>query len=245
MSPQGPLQVRLPFPRTRKKIAHDFKRVVFNAGNFQKMIDFEEQIQLEDSMGFRGQFDEHRRFQIEMLKSQGLKPNHKFLELGCGPLTAGVPVIGYLEPSGYVGIDIRTSVLNLAWREVAKAGLSAKNPRLICSSTFADDVLRDEKFDFIYSFSVLYHLSDEILERYFAAVAKRLAPNGVCLANINTTIANSKWLEFPFLQRSVETYGQIAARHQLQARSLGEIKDLGFRNPTEEKHNPLLKFTRA
>lgn len=48
-----------------------------------------EKHRLEDSMGFRGQFDEHRRFQIELLKNLGLKPGHQFLELGCGPLTAG------------------------------------------------------------------------------------------------------------------------------------------------------------
>ena len=73
------------------------------------------------------------------LKLQGLRPEHQFLELGCGPLTAGIPLIEYLSPGHYVGVDIRSSVLNLGWREVGKAGLSGKNPRLICSKAFASD----------------------------------------------------------------------------------------------------------
>src|SRR6185312_2619231 len=103
----------MPLSRTREKWIHQAKSLIFERGNFQKMIDLREKHELEDSMGFRGQWDEHRRFQIEMLKRQGLRPEHRFLELGCGPLTVGVPLIQYLEPGHYTGVDIRSSVLNL------------------------------------------------------------------------------------------------------------------------------------
>ena len=207
------------------------------------MIDLREKHELEDSMGFRGQWDSHRQFQIDLLKRLGLTQSHYFLELGCGPLTAGVLVIEYLDTNRYTGVDIRSSVLNLSWREIGKANLSAKNPRLICSKSFGDEtLLPNQKFDFVYSFSVLYHLSDEILDDYFAAVSRRLSNGGKCIANINVHLPSDKWLEFPFIKRSVETYRDFAANHGLSTENLGTTEELGFSGQGTEKHNPLLVF---
>ena len=234
--------MRLPFSRTRAKLVHSIKGIIFDTADLQSMLDLREKHKLEDSMGFRGQWDEHRRFQIEMLKVQGLEAFHDFLEIGCGPLTAGIPLIDYLESDRYTGVDVRSSVLDMSWREVGKAGLSSKNPRLICSSSFASNELGDRRFDYVYSFSVLYHLSDAILDSYFLAVSKRLKPSGVCLANVNTHIPSDKWLEFPFLMRSVETYAALAASHGLETISLGTLQQNGFQNQAMEQLNPLLRF---
>jgi SAM-dependent methyltransferase len=237
------LKLRLPLYRTRQNIAHVIKGFVFDKAGLQKMVDLREKHQLEDSMGFRGQWDSHRQFQIDLLKKQGLSPSHTFLEIGCGPLTAGIPVIEYLDANKYIGVDIRSSVLNMSWREVGKSGLSAKNPRLICSSSFGDDALgQTQTFDFVYSFSVLYHLSDEILNSYFATILRRLSHGGKCIANVNVDLPSDKWLEFPFIKRSVETYQDIAARHGLSTENFGTIESLGFSGPGIEKHNPLLVF---
>ncbi len=234
--------VRLPLSRTRAKLRHALKGFVFDAMNLQSMIDLREKHALEDSMGFRGQWDEHRRFQMEMLKAQGLQPFHRFLEIGCGPLTAGIPLIKYLDPARYTGVDIRSTVLNMSWKEVGRATLSAQNPRLICSSSFAADELSNEQFDFVYSFSVLYHLSDDLLNLYFEAVSKRLKASGVCIANVNTHIPSDKWLQFPFLMRTIEAYASLAANHGLETLPLGTLQENGFRNQAAERLNPLLRF---
>lgn len=195
-------------------------------------------------MGFRGQWDEHRRFQLAFLKEQGLLPTNTLLEIGCGPLTGGVPIIDFLEPGHYVGIDIRSSALDLAWGEVALARLSAKNPRLICSSSFGSTELAAQKFDFMLSFSVLYHLSDDVLRAYFSAVAQHLKPDGRCFAQINTTVNNSTWLQFPFLRRTVGAYADAAGLAGLRVSSLGTVESLGFRLPGEERANEILTFTK-
>jgi cyclopropane fatty-acyl-phospholipid synthase-like methyltransferase len=232
--------------RTRAIFAQKAKGFIFDRGNLQSVIDQREKIALEDFMGFRGQFDEHRRFQIEMLKAQGLKPDHRFLELGCGPLTAALPLIKYLDAGNYVGVDIRSSVLDMGWREIGKAELSKKNPRLIFSNCLGDDVLqRNDQFDFIYSFSVLYHLSDDILDGYFSVVSRRLNEKGACLANINEHMPNSRWLEFPFEQRTFSQYQDCASKHGLVTTNIGTCRDLGFSNDGTEGQYPILKFTRA
>lgn len=228
------------FERTRKIWLRRAQQRLFDFARIQHLLDEKEQNALEDHMGFRGQLLEHRRFQITELKKLGLSPTSSVLEIGCGPLTAGLPVIQYLDAGGYVGVDVRPSVLDLAWQQVGKHQLSAKNPQLICSAEFADRELGSRRFDFIWTFSVLYHLSDEILDRYFATVAKRIG--GVALANVQTYMEDSTWLQFPFLKRSIETYEAAAARHGLKTRSLGTLAERGFQTSGEEKMNILLEF---
>src|SRR5262245_47767723 len=212
--------------RTRQKFVHALKGFIFDVGRFQQMLDLRNKRLLEDSMGFRGQLDEHRRFQMAFLKGRGLISSHRLLEIGCGPLTAGIPIIEYLERGNYVEVDVRRTVLDMAWAEVGKAGLSAKNPRLICSSSFGSEELGEQKFDFILSFCVLYHLYNDILKSYFAVIRRRLKPTGICLANVNVLDESSTWLEFPFLKRTVDEYRQAAASNELETSCLGELKDL-------------------
>jgi len=230
--------------RTRRNAKLALKGFIFDIGNLQEVLDIRRRNALEDSMGFHGQWDEHRRFQVAFLKAQGLVPSHAFLEIGCGPLTAGIPIIEYLQPNKYFGIDIRSSVLDLAWGEVARAGLSAKNPRLICSSSFGAEELGEEQFDVVLSFSVLFHLNDELLHAYFQTVARRLKSTGFCVAQVNTQSDESTWLEFPFLKRKIDTYFAMAGEAGLKTRPLGTIERLGFRLSGEEKLNEMLAFVK-
>ena len=228
--------------RTRAIWKRKMQGALFSVMGMQALLDERERHQLEDSMGFRGQWDEHRRFQIDELKKLGLQPQSRVLEIGCGPLTAGIPVITYLEPDRYVGLDVRSSVLNLAYQQIGRAGLSGKNPRLICTDNFGVVHLMDQKFDFVWSFSVLYHLTDEILEDLMRNVSLRLDIGGRFVANVMTDMENSTWLEFPFLRRSVKEYTDLAARHGLTCSKLGTLAELGLGLSGAESQNELLQF---
>lgn len=218
---------------------------LFDATGMQGLLDERELHSLEDMMGFRGQWDEHRRFQIVELRKLGLEPSSSLLEIGCGPLTAGIPIIQYLDGDRYVGVDVRSNVLDLSWQQVGRAALSAKNPRLIRSEEFGALELGDRRFDFIWSFSVLYHLSDEILDKLFSHVAARLKTDGRFVANVMTDMEDSTWLEFPFIRRTIEIYRSVAAKHGLKTANLGTIEQRGFRLLGQERTNPLLEFSLA
>jgi 2-polyprenyl-3-methyl-5-hydroxy-6-metoxy-1,4-benzoquinol methylase len=230
--------------RMRHKAKLALKEFIFEKSNLQEVVDVRRRYALEDSMGFHGQWDEHRRFQIGFLKSRGLLPSHKVLEIGCGPLTGGIPLIGYLDAGNYFGIDIRSSVLDLSWLEVGLAKLSAKNPKLICSSSFGSEELGEQKFDLVFSFSVLFHLTDELLKSYFVQVSGRLKPGGICLAQVNTHLESSTWLQFPFIRRTLADYSRAAREAGLEANSLGTIQSLGFRLEGEERLNEMLEFSK-
>lgn len=228
--------------RTRDRLAHTIKLKLFQVLNFQAALDEQEKNELEAHMGFKGQWEEHRRFQMAFLMSEGLKPHHRLIEVGCGPLTAALPLIDYMGKGNYTGVDVRSEVLDLAWQQVGKAKLSAKNPRLINSHAFGAETLAAEKFDFIWAFSVLYHLTDPMLGEWLDMVAQRA---GVAYANVNVDVESSTWLQFPFLKRSIADYERLAAERGLKAEQLGTLEELGFRLSALEAGNPILRFTRA
>jgi len=187
-----------------------------------------EEQKLEDMVLFRGQFLPHRKFQLELLKRMGLSPHHRVMEIGCGPLTLGTPLIAYLDRGRYLGIDARVSVLEAAYSQIAKQGNSAKNPRIIHSSTFGRDELEDCVFDCIVSFSVVFHLEDALVETLFQQLFRRLDRCGVFIANVNTTTESSRWKEFPFMKRPLSFYEGIARNCSLDFESLGCGREIGF-----------------
>jgi len=221
------------------------RKAIFEFGGFQKMLDESEMRHLEDMMGFRGQWNEHRRFQVEFLKAMGLQSTSTLLEIGCGPLTAGLPVIAHINRGNYTGLDFRENVLNLAYRQIAKTELAAKNPRLICSETLGREELGDATFDFVLAFSVLYHLTDALLDTCFEQVSRHLGPGGMFFANVNTEHPGGTWLQFPFQRRELDFYREAAARSGMEMIDLGQLKDLGFRLGGVERLNNLLQFRLA
>jgi hypothetical protein len=48
-----------------------------------------------------------RAFQIDFLQRMGLDRQHHLLDLGCGTLRGGLPLIAYLSAGNYTGIDVR------------------------------------------------------------------------------------------------------------------------------------------
>ena len=232
--------------RTRANLVHEARLSLYKLAGIQTAIDEQERRTLEDHMGFRGQWDEHRRFQLDFAKRMGLLKTSRLIEIGCGPLTLGLPAIEYLAPGGYIGIDVRPVVLNLGWQQIGKYKLAEKNPRLVCSRSFgAEELPADLKADRMWSFSVLYHLTDDLIDQCLAQVARRLAPGGAYIANINPQQAESTWLQFPFNARSVSFYRSLAEKHGLKVTELGTLESQGFKLEAIEKVNILLRFELA
>ena len=201
-----------------------------------------EQGRLEAMAGAPGVWTECQEFQIAFLRRMGLQPHHTLLDIGCGPLRGGIPVIRYLEPGNYTGIDIRPAVVAEAQRQIAKAGLQHKQPAVLVSASFGRDELGDRQFDFIWCFQLLYHLEDEQVDQCFSQVVRFMHRESVCLANVNTTEPPSHWKGFPFVQRPLEFYESLAARHGLRMRNLGQLRDWGYTRKVAGQFNHMLEF---
>lgn len=138
-----------------------------------------------------------RRFQIGFLKSAGLRPDHRLLDLGCGTLRGGIPLIEYLAVGHYTGVDVRPSVLQEGRRELEEAGLVGRAPQLVCCEDLRDfDAGR--RFDVIWAFAVLIHMSDSVLDTALAAVARHIESSGVFYATVNVgERSEGTWQGFP------------------------------------------------
>jgi len=166
-------------------------------------------------------------FQINFLQSQGLQKTDKLLDIGCGTLRGGVPIIEFLNDKNYYGIEVREEVLAEGKKELETYKLEHKNPNLISFDNFSDIEL-NEKMDVMFAFSVLIHLDDEIANNCFEFVSKYLSENGVFFANVNIeSHQDGNWQGFPVVFRTLGFYEELARKNGLNLKTIGDLKDLG------------------
>jgi hypothetical protein len=82
-------------------------------------------------------WDSIGNLQLDFLTSQGLKPEHKFLDIACGALRGGVKLIPYLNPDCYFGVDKHIELI--IYGVTAELGLElykAKRPRFLVTDRF-------------------------------------------------------------------------------------------------------------
>jgi SAM-dependent methyltransferase len=107
-----------------------------------------------------GMFEEHGEHQLAFLIGQGLKPDHRVLDIGCGSLRFGVPAVRYLDAGNYFGTDISQSLINAGYdRELTPANLANKLPRanLVTDGNFAFSGVPNQ-IDYVVAQSVFTHL---------------------------------------------------------------------------------------
>ena len=186
-----------------------------------------------------------RSFQVTFLKAAGLLPEHTLLDLGCGTLRGGIPLIDYLQSGHYVGIESRQNVLDEGRKELAEAGLEHKQPLLIASPD-ASTLDLEQRFDFIWAFSVLIHMSNDVLARSLGFVARHLARDGVFYANVNIgTRPEGNWRGFPVVWRTLEFYHAACGTHGLVVADLGTLKAMGHvTNIESQDRQRMLRITR-
>ncbi len=124
-----------------------------------------------------GMWTEMGQLQFDFLVQQGLKPTHRFLDVGCGSLRGGIHFIRYLEPEHYWGIDINLALLRAGREEVRREGLAPKAPRLVRLADFEFQTL-GPKFDYALAQSVFTHLPLNRIIRCLVNIDQVLIPGG-------------------------------------------------------------------
>lgn len=184
-----------------------------------------------------------RRFQIDFLKQHGLEPHHRLIDIGCGTLRGGIPLIRLLDKGHYTGIEVREDVLELGRDELREAGLERKEPNLIHSQGLSSLEL-DNKADTVWAFSVLIHMDDDALNGCLTFVSKHLQPHGSFYSNVNIGEAdNGNWQGFPVVHRPMAWYVQTAERFGLVPTDVGSLLELGHDDGRPEPQSRrMLKF---
>mgnify|MGYP006275714601 CR=1 FL=1 len=190
-----------------------------------------------------------RRFQIDFLRQAGLLPHHRLLDLGCGTLRGGIPLIGYLDPGHYAGVEVRREVLDEGRRELGESGLAEKSPQLVHCPRIAELDL-GRRFDVAWAFAVLIHMDDAILDDAVAAMARHLDDGGVFYATANVgSESPGEWQGFPVVHREAAFYADVFGRHGLALTDIGPLTSFGHHHPRlppeAQARQRMLKATKA
>jgi cyclopropane fatty-acyl-phospholipid synthase-like methyltransferase len=116
--------------------------------------------------------------QLEFLVGQGLEPRHRLLDIGCGPLRAGIHFVDHLDPERYYGIDINETLLDAGYEHELPARLREKLPRDHLRATDRFDCDFGVDFDYAIAQSVFTHVSLNHVRLCLYRVAQQMAPGG-------------------------------------------------------------------
>jgi SAM-dependent methyltransferase len=103
-----------------------------------------------------GLWDEIGALQFDWLARQGLRSDHKFIDIGCGSLRAGVRLIPLLGQN-YYGIDVSPALISAAVDEALAVDPDFPPANLAANGDFALDTF-DQFFDVGLAQSVFTHL---------------------------------------------------------------------------------------
>lgn len=120
-----------------------------------------------------GEWETHGILQRDFLIAQGLMPEHRLLDLGCGTGRLARTIVPYLNEGNYTGVDISANALAYASQLAVDEGWISRLPNFVQIPT-ADGTLSvlkgHEPFDLLWSHSVLTHLPAASIDALFGSL---------------------------------------------------------------------------
>lgn len=133
---------------------------------------------------------ENGRMQLELLKREGLQKNDYVLEIGCGALVAGIPIMLFLEKNHYVGIDPNKWLIEASLEiKENKDIVNARLPIFLYNDAFDASPTKIE-FNYIIAHSIMSHAAHWQLPLFLQMCAKVLKPGGKLVFSMRLTEAN-------------------------------------------------------
>lgn len=127
----------------------------------------------------------NKKFQLEYLTQEGLRPQNTVLDFGCGALAAGRYMIDFLEPQKYTGLDVSTGVLEEGKKRLAQADLLKKQPSLMVVPGGDISILKLQKFDFIWAQSVFTHMPPDEIVKLLGKLIDYMGPHSAFYATFS------------------------------------------------------------
>jgi SAM-dependent methyltransferase len=151
-------------------------------------------------------FERVGRMCFDVLLREGLSPESRVLDIGCGALRLGYWLMRFLDPGGYHGIEPNREMLQLGLDEIVEPDvLDRARPRFAHNDDF-DFSSFGERFDFVVARSIWTHTSKAQISAMLASFAANSSARGVFLTSYHPAGA---WLEamrrWPRLERRLAT----------------------------------------
>ncbi|HEV8389539.1 MAG TPA: class I SAM-dependent methyltransferase [Dongiaceae bacterium] len=120
---------------------------------------------------------------LDFLLKHGLQPGDLTVDYGCGSLRLAPPLINFLEPDKYWGMDLAQDFLDLGRAHLSPDLAEAKRPRL---DVIADDVIhraRAERPRYIISWHVCSKVPEGRFDAYVGNIATMMTPGATALVH--------------------------------------------------------------
>lgn len=118
---------------------------------------------------------------LQDLRRLGLKRDHRCIEIGCGSLWAAEPVIEFLHPGCFLGLDVTDLFFNPAKQRLSPAMLSEKRPEFAVLSGTALAGARALCPDFIFSRRTLVHVPPQELRAFLGQACALMTRETTCV----------------------------------------------------------------
>lgn len=126
-----------------------------------------------------GMWDEIGPLQLDYLRSQGLRPTDRLLDIGCGSLRGGIHLARYLETGNYYGFDSNESLIKAAVvKEIPEAGIGDRLPAANLKVSARFDCDFGVRFDVALAVSVFTHLPLNHVQLCLFRLAQVMTPGG-------------------------------------------------------------------
>jgi SAM-dependent methyltransferase len=106
-----------------------------------------------------GVWGTHGARQLDYLVDQGLQPQHRLVDVGCGAFRAGRHFIDHLEPGNYYGVDANHSLIQAGYDVELTDAQRERTPEAHLRANDRFDVDFGVRFDYAIAQSVFTHVS--------------------------------------------------------------------------------------
>ncbi len=145
----------------------------------------------------------------------GLKPNHKFLDFGCGCLRGTVRLVDYLDEGNFYGVDVSEGLISQALPRIESQGIKKKANLFALNNYNLKDLLKT-KFNFILSVSVFTHLLPDSLPEVFRGISDVLEKDGVYYFTMYPSETKDFEGDIEVMMYKKSYLAKIAAQHGLK-----------------------------
>lgn len=112
---------------------------------------------------------------LEFLKQNGLQPQHRLLDYGCGILRGGLYIVPFLNPGNYVGIDISGSRIEQGRELMRKNSIpDDRYATYLVRDCLLRELEKERSFDYVWAHAVLMHMPENDIRTFLKSLRRHI-----------------------------------------------------------------------
>ncbi|HET6619352.1 MAG TPA: class I SAM-dependent methyltransferase [Dongiaceae bacterium] len=129
---------------------------------------------------------------LDFLRKHGLQPGDLTIDFGCGSLRLAPPLIAFLDPGKYWGMDLAQEFLDLGRAHLSPELAKEKQPRLDVIGEESIHRARTEQPRYIISWHVCSKVPEHRFDAYIGNITAMMSPGATALVHFPEAAALRK-----------------------------------------------------